>query len=397
MFSIYQLFGVNSKEQFADLISAREHQEIIRQHRAELIASRIYPFALVFAVLVPLWGVLDLIFLPQEIAMQFMVMRLISGGVFLALAFITKKLKIGTKRALTCLVTMLMVPTLFYQFSSPLIEQVELTGMADLLIHLYGLLPYVVIASLALFPLTLKEFSLLSAVLVALASIGLYRAEGSDITMLMVQMWLLLVILGVSMFSSLQQVRYLISQMVKASYDGLTKLLTRRAGMDIMESLFRATGLQQSNFSILFLDLDKFKNINDTLGHDAGDEVLRQAAKTLGNCIRRGDAAIRWGGEEFLILLPHTDAEAAKNVVRRIMEQGLAFLPDGTPVTASIGLAEQEEDDTHSWKALVDFADQRLYTAKQTGRAKCICPDGSEVLFAENKGPEQNKAEPAPA
>jgi diguanylate cyclase (GGDEF)-like protein len=385
MLSIYQLFGVNSKEQFADLISAREHQDIIRQHRAELIASRIYPFALLFAVLVPVWGVLDLIFLPSEVSVQFLIMRLISGAAFFALAYVTKKVKIGMKRALTSLIIMLMVPTLFYQFSTPLIDKFELTGIADILIHLYGLLPYVVIASLALFPLTLKEFSLLSLVLVGLSSIGLYRADGTDITMLLVQMWLLVIILGVSMFSSLQQVRYLISQTVKASYDGLTKLLTRRAGMDIMESLFRATGLQHSNFSVLFIDLDKFKNINDTLGHDAGDEVLRQASKTLGNCIRRGDAAIRWGGEEFLILLPHTDAEAAKLVVKRIMERGLAFLPDGSPVTASIGLAELVEDDTSSWKALVECADQRLYTAKQTGRAKCICPDGSEVLFSNNE------------
>lgn len=383
MFSIYQLFGVNSKEQFADLISAKEHQDIIRQHRSELISSRIYPFALVFAVLVPVWGILDLIFLPAEVSMQFMIMRLISGAVFLALAFVTKKLKIGTKRALTCLVVMLMVPTLFYQFSTPLIEKFELTGIADILIHLYGLLPYVVIASLALFPLTLKEFSVLSLVLGVLSCIGLYRADSGDITMLLVQMWLLMVILGVSMFSSLQQVRYLISQTVKASYDGLTKLLTRRAGMDIMESLFRATGLQHSNFSVLFIDLDKFKSINDTLGHDMGDDILKQAAKALGNSIRRGDAAIRWGGEEFVILLPHTDADAAKIVVQRIMENGLATLPNGKRVTASIGMAEQAEDDTASWKALVECADRRLYEAKQSGRAKCICPDGSEVKFPE--------------
>jgi len=381
MQSIYQLFGVNSKEQFADLISAKDHQEIIRQHRAELIASRIFPFALLFGVLVPLWGVLDLLFFPTDIALTFIAMRIVSGAVFLTLAYVTKKVRIGMKRALTCLMVMLMVPTLFFQFSTPLIESAELTGMAATLMHLYGLLPYVVIASLALFPLTLKEFSGFSIVLVALASLGLYRSEGGDINMLLVQLWLLLVILGVSMFSSLQQVRYLISQMVKASYDGLTKLLTRRAGMDIMESLFRATGLQQSNFSVLFIDLDKFKAINDSLGHDAGDEVLRQASKTLSESIRRGDAAIRWGGEEFLILLPHTDAEAAKIVVSRIMARGLATLPDGSPVTASIGLAEQHEDKTLNWKDLVDIADKRLYKAKQTGRAKCIAPDGSEVFF----------------
>ena len=380
--SIYQLFGVNSREQFADLVSAKGHQEIIRQHRAELIASRIFPFAVLFGILVPAWGVLDLIFFPAEIALAFLAMRLVSGGAFFALAYITRKLRIGMKRALSCLMAMLMIPTLFFQFSSPMIEAVELTGMAVTLMHLYGLLPYVVIASLALFPLTLKEFSLFALVLVALASFGLYNSESSDLNMLLVQLWLLLVILGVSMFSSLQQVRYLISQMVKASYDGLTKLLTRRAGMDILESLFRATGLQQSNFSVLFIDLDKFKAINDTLGHDAGDEVLRQTAKSLSESIRRGDAAIRWGGEEFLVLLPHTDAKAAKIVVSRIMEKGLATLPDGTPVTASMGLAEQHEDKTHNWKDLVDLADKRLYAAKQTGRAKCIAPDGSEVHFS---------------
>ena len=379
--SVYQLFGVNSKEQFADLISAREHQEIIRQHRAELIASRIYPFAMLFGFLVPAWGILDFLFFPAELALPFIGLRLASGGIFLTLAYITRKKRLGMKRALSCLLVMLMVPSLFFQFSSPLVAGAQLSGVAATLIQLYSLLPYVVIASLALFPLTLKEFSLLSLLLVGLSALGLYRSDPGQLDMLLVQMWLLVVILGVSMFSSLQQVRYLISQMVKASYDGLTKLLTRRAGMDILESLFRATGLQQSNFSVLFIDLDKFKSINDTLGHDAGDEVLRQTAKALGECIRRGDAAIRWGGEEFLVLLPHTDAEAAKIVVRRIMEKGLANLPDGRPVTASIGLAEQHEDETHNWKDLVEIADRRLYHAKESGRARCIAPDGSEVHF----------------
>ncbi|OOV78191.1 GGDEF domain-containing protein, partial [Oceanospirillum linum] len=134
---------------------------------------------------------------------------------------------------------------------------------------------------------------------------------------------------------------------------------------------------QQSNFAVLFIDLDKFKNINDTLGHDAGDEILRQTSKALSSCIRRGDAAIRWGGEEFLVLLPHTEASSAKNVVQRIMETGLAQLPDGTPVTASIGMAELVEDHAASWKELVELADQRLYKANQSGRAKCICPDST--------------------
>jgi len=166
-----------------------------------------------------------------------------------------------------------------------------------------------------------------------------------------------------------------------AFYDPLTGLANRRLFKNRLEKAVKSVLRSGKSMALMFLDMDQFKRINDTLGHDAGDEVLRQASKALSESIRRGDAAIRWGGEEFLVLLPHTDAEAAKNVVSRIMERGLAILPDGTRVTASIGLAEQHEDETHNWKDLVDIADKRLYQAKQTGRAKCIAPDGSEVLF----------------
>jgi hypothetical protein len=96
--------------------------------------------------------------------------------------------------------------------------------------------------------------------------------------------------------------------------------------------------------AVAFLDLDQFKKVNDGWGHDAGDAVLGTAAERMRKCLRSQDALIRWGGEEFLIVLPNTDHDGARRMVARVAEHGLGPRPDGTPQTASIGIAELKHD-----------------------------------------------------
>jgi diguanylate cyclase (GGDEF)-like protein len=126
---------------------------------------------------------------------------------------------------------------------------------------------------------------------------------------------------------------------------------------------------------LLFVDIDHFKSVNDTFGHETGDQVLIQLATCLKEGIRKGDGLFRWGGEEFVVVLPHTDCAAAQVVVERIYAKGFGFRPDNTPLTVSMGLAEVITDHCLGWKCLVEKADARLYEAKESGRGRCIGKD----------------------
>lgn len=145
---------------------------------------------------------------------------------------------------------------------------------------------------------------------------------------------------------------------------------------------YRVGQLRGDGIAVLFFDLDHFKSVNDTFGHDAGDEVLREASLRLRNTVRKGDSVIRWGGEEFLIILPGADCEAASMVVRRIMDAGLGERPDGVQTTASIGISETRSDKTENWKQLVERADERMYKAKTDGRVRGIGCSGEEILWS---------------
>ncbi len=179
--------------------------------------------------------------------------------------------------------------------------------------------------------------------------------------------------------------RYMISQVTQASYDALTKAMTRRAGVEVLEVCYRMASIQGAPLSLLFVDLDdfsRFKSINDDYGHDAGDKVLQSAVSALKECIRRGDNIIRWGGEEFLIILPNADHQDTRRVLDRVIETGLGKRPDGKPVTASMGLAEKEKDHLQGWEALVELADERNYLAKKGGKARCVgCQEHYLQLF----------------
>jgi len=118
-------------------------------------------------------------------------------------------------------------------------------------------------------------------------------------------------------------------------------------------------------------DLDDFKAVNDRHGHPTGDEVLREFARTLKDCLREIDLAGRWGGEEFAVILPGTDLEGAMQLAERIREALAARvivspLGERLSVTASFGVAEW--GGSGSWSDLLAAADAALYEAKRKGK-----------------------------
>lgn len=159
-----------------------------------------------------------------------------------------------------------------------------------------------------------------------------------------------------------------------ATRDGLTGLDNRQQLSYVLRHLLSSSARRRVALTMLLIDIDHFKRINDTHGHSCGDEVLKKLAEVLIGCLRTSDLAARWGGEEFVIILPNTAKEHAIEVAERIRnkvdESEVPFEGDKIKVTISIGVSEARHSD--SVQSLFDRADHRLYLAKEGGRNR-IC------------------------
>ncbi len=168
----------------------------------------------------------------------------------------------------------------------------------------------------------------------------------------------------------------------QATQDPLTGLLNRRALMDALERERAAMHRHDTTMSCLMIDIDHFKHINDTFGHAVGDEVICAVANTLVQQCRRGDVVGRFGGEEFVMVLPDTVSQAACEIAGRVIHAIQDLGNDVTvPVdtlTASVGVAEHPADDT-DMAAFLDLADQALYVSKETGRNRVTRYDADAV------------------
>jgi diguanylate cyclase (GGDEF)-like protein len=157
--------------------------------------------------------------------------------------------------------------------------------------------------------------------------------------------------------------------------DSLTGLYNRKHLMETLEAEVSRYGRYKRPFTMMMLDIDHFKRYNDTYGHLAGDEVLRQMSALLKSSIRQSDYAARYGGEEFIVILPETVAEAAAHMaerIRRDMEgREMGSETSGTKVTVSMGIAafpEHGEDP----ESMIREADAALYEAKRRGRNQVV-------------------------
>lgn len=154
----------------------------------------------------------------------------------------------------------------------------------------------------------------------------------------------------------------------EARSDALTGLLNRR-GLD--EALHAALARQGAPLSVLVFDLDHFKRVNDRFGHLTGDAVLREVAALLRANLRGGDLLGRWGGEEFVVLLPGVPACTAHAIAERLRTRLLAQVSvRGEPITASVGVSSATGED--SALSLLARADAALYAAKRAGRNRTV-------------------------
>lgn len=162
-----------------------------------------------------------------------------------------------------------------------------------------------------------------------------------------------------------------------ARRDRLTGLYNRRHFEQEMELLWQKSSASRSPLSLVFIDLDHFKKINDIRGHQAGDRALRAAARLIRAACRRDDLVARYGGEEFVVAFTGMgagDAAAAAESIRRLVEVRSRELA-GFRVTASLGVACRSQIDKN-WQDLVSRADAAVYQAKSDGRNRVATSDG---------------------
>lgn len=178
--------------------------------------------------------------------------------------------------------------------------------------------------------------------------------------------------------------------------DHLTGLANRRQGFasaDHALALHRRTGAPAV---LVVLDIDQFKDVNDRYGHPAGDEILRQLATTLRMCSRTTDTPVRHAGDEFLLVLPHTDLNGAAEMSRRIralLAESTFLQAPGLQCTISLGAAEahREMADVEDW---IQQADAALYRAKEGGRDRLVCAPSIDTFARRDAAPD---AAPDPA
>jgi len=208
------------------------------------------------------------------------------------------------------------------------------------------------------------------------------RQDLGHAMLFMLTMWLLFVLLLLLAHQIIVRLVRRLSQLSdrlawRASYDGLTRLLNRSAFFERFEAEAARCRALNAPLTVIQLDIDHFKSVNDTWGHQAGDQALIRVAAIISQALRKNDLAGRVGGEEFCVVLPETGLAEAEKVAERMRERLAAktILVNAShcfSVTLSAGIASSEEQGDYQATRLQAEADRRLYLAKSQGRNRVV-------------------------
>lgn len=188
-----------------------------------------------------------------------------------------------------------------------------------------------------------------------------------------------LLALGLSLKVRQQQHEKMLAERL-AECDPLTGLLNRRGFNQQAAPLWSTSLRNQRPLSLIMLDLDHFKGLNDQYGHDFGDQALQAVASLLAGSCRAGDLSARWGGEEFLLLLPETALGEAHALAERLRQaiQAIALRAGEQPVNLSCSCGVVERTEQEQLEHLINHADRLLYAAKQSGRNRVVAADPAQ-------------------
>ncbi|MET0066837.1 MAG: GGDEF domain-containing protein [Candidatus Thiodiazotropha sp.] len=363
--------GVSSIQDLNDLLSADEHPAYMRRHRAELLLERIRFLASVFAVLVPLWLVVDYWLLPADQFWPILVIRLVSTLHFIYLARYTAKQARLNSSLFVLAGLLLNLPLTFFAATQILSS----AGSESLLpvVQLYSLLPYIALGLLGLFPLSLMECAALALPLTLIPMTSLSFLSTLPFANLFPTLWLLMLIFSMVLFASSLQLQHMIALVTRPDYDPITGAQTRKSGNISLAKALQQAKLHNEHLSVALIDLDNTQAMISQYDYETYSHVIQEAAEILVAELRRNDMLVHWSEKVFMLILPGTDCEGGRIIAQRIHDEGLGNLPDGRPVTASIGLCERASDTLDDLPNLIALIEGRRNEAKSRGR-DCFIP-----------------------
>jgi diguanylate cyclase (GGDEF)-like protein len=341
-----------------------------------MIMARVHLIALTFGALTLAWIVVDAAAFEAPVWQPIALCRIAAATGFGALAIYSRGLN-TILQARISVTLMFLIPVSFYAITYPFLANMNITGWSQTIFISYALLPFIIVGGLGFLPITLLEgLSWIVPLLVANFAVQFYLIDTVDVYLALGTNWLLFLLAFAAAFAGISQLHLIIELARQASSDPLTGSFIRRIGQELLDAQYNVSERQAAPFSVAFADIDDFKSVNDQFGHDIGDKVLCQTTDHIQDNLRKSDLLVRWGGEEFLLIMPNTDHAGAAQLFDRLYENGLGLRPDGSMLTVSIGVAERQADDSHSWEDLVATADARMYEAKAAGKNRFVAKGG---------------------
>ena len=358
------------QEFFYDILRARSHSKHFKHTRALYISNRVRILALVLAVLIPAWIAVDSLYLSATDLTVIAGLRILTGAACLGICiWASDGHDLKTSRFKLAL--LVAAPSLFHTLA-----QFYLLGDGQSTLPPgYHFFPFLIISLGAIFPLTIFEGMFLAAFVV-----GLYILTGMSLGELMTldrlnDIWLLTLLAVIAGWAALTQLNMMMRLYRQAHRDALTGLANRRSIMNFLEREVDYSRSIDAPLSIILLDLDKFKRINDEHGHAVGDEVLKSFAQLLMEQSRAEDLVGRYGGEEFLMILSATPRELAHNIAERLRlacNDRTLELDDQTTLSFSTSAGVTALRPGETIDQMMKRVDDALYNAKGYGRDRVV-------------------------
>ena len=351
----------------SDLISTKLHSDDFIATRTSYITIRLWFMCMFFALSVPIFSGFDFVFFPNAEALALLVARVTLSLSLFSLAYLLKvRALVNTVRLVMPLA--FLAPMIFYVASMIIVSDLPKEEIPSI----FAMLPYFILAMLGLFPLTISGgVIVVVCILVPFISYEIFFVQQS-IWLLVNSIWLFLLFAGISLWLQVGQLSMLMKLYRESTVDPLTKLINRR----VLLRLAQRSNEGQQVYSLIMFDLDRFKRINDNHGHAVGDKVLVNVAKIIQEELRTTDIVARFGGEEFVAVLPNIELIDAKNIANRValsISRQVIILDDDTElkITSSVGVTQRRQDETLD--ETLKRADDLLYFAKNNGRDQVIC------------------------
>jgi diguanylate cyclase (GGDEF)-like protein len=355
------------KHALNDLMSTKYHSDDFITTRTSYITIRLWFMCMFFSLSVPVFSFFDFIFLPNKEAIYLLSARIVLSISLLMLAQALKMWSlVRTVRIVMPLAFLL--PMLFFVTSMLIIKNIPV----EVVPSIFSMMPYFILAMLGLFPLTISGgFFVIFCIFTPFVIYNLVLVN-KPFWLFFNDVWLFMLFAGISLWLQVGQLSMLMKLYRESTVDPLTKLINRR----VLLRLARRSHEYHEVYSVVMFDLDRFKRVNDNYGHAIGDKVLVAVAKVIQKELRATDIIARFGGEEFVAVLPKTKLDDANIIASRVavaISRQVITLADGNElsVTASVGVTQRKQ--AENLDDVLKRADDFLYFAKDNGRNQVIC------------------------